>query len=736
MGLFGKDPELVARQTSERSIEAERALAEAVATLALTRTAIAQAEATLAAARGTEEALKKSGDADRRSAAAAQRKTAESELREVQHALDSAERAIPRLEANLVKAQTEAQRAKATLEKTVAERAERAARDLALAEANRVKEAERAARELQMSEMRRAAERAAAEERLENEAERARIEAAVHANEAARQGGTSSRSSVSIGEEQPEARAPRFRRTPPEATETPSRPVSSDFFERSIAAAAVGTGWFDAEAIPDPSPNFIYGLLATAWAEKNQLVRIDFMLAAELASALRDNTSYTESQTLFQTLTDRTINSPNRTPRLKKRLIDAVNGLPDGDEPRPLFDRIVSERLGYPVKLHPTNELIEQIYRASFGWGPIEPYMHDPTVTEVMVTRYDGIFIERTIPGQGSELVEESARFESPTVYQRFLERMVEQAGKVLNFEESTSDFTLPDGSRVNVAIAPTAVRAPALTIRRKREKFYTLDELEGLGSFTPEMRSYFQDVNLAGGNIITYGPTGSGKTTLLAALIDDKLPERRLVIVEDTAEINVDLKRHPNSVFMLTNEHRSMRDLVRNALRMRPDHLIVGETRDQTAYDLIQAFNSGQTGSISTVHARDPESALVRLTNLVRESESAPTEEPARRMVAEAIHLLINAARLADGTRRIVSVDEVVELGEGFEFRTQNVFHLQVEGKDPVGRIRVRFVANPSYVMAPALASLFRAAGIDPNKWTGESAQREGRSVEAEVYE
>lgn len=729
MGLFGKDPELEARETAERSADAERALAQGVATAGVIRAALSQAEATLAGAKGMEEAIAKSGDADRKRAASEQRKEAERALADARNELKSVESMLPKLERALADAQARAARAAATAERT---RAEREAKEAAERERRAAKEA--AERDRREAEAARA--RAEAEAEAEREAERERIAAAVHANEAARAAGASVVKSARIAEEQPEARAPRFGRARAKEQTTPERASDPTFVDRVLATTHAGSAWFDPEALPDPTPNFIYGLLSTAWAERNQLVKIDFMLAAELASTLRDNTAYTESQSLFQTLTDRTINTPNRTPRLKKRLIDAINGLPDGDEPRPLFDRVVSERLGYPVKLYPTNELIEQLYRASFGWGPIEPYMRDQTVTEVMVTRHDGIFIERTIPGQGAELIEESARFESPTVYQRFLERMVEQAGKTLNFEESTADFTLPDGSRVNVAIAPTAVRAPALTIRRKREKFYTLDELEGLGSFTPEMKAFFQDVNRAGGNMITYGPTGSGKTTLLAALIDDKLPERRLVIVEDTPEINVDLRRHPNTVFMLTNEHRAMRDLVRNALRMRPDHLIVGETRDQTAYDLIQAFNSGQTGSISTVHARDAESALVRLTNLVRESEAAPTEEPARRMVAEAIHLLVNAARLADGTRRIVSVDEVLELGGGFEFRVQNVFRLGVEGKDPVGRIRVRFVQNPDYVMAPSLAALFRAAGLDPDRWTGERARAAGKKVSSEAYE
>ena len=523
-----------------------------------------------------------------------------------------------------------------------------------------------------------------------------------------------------------------FRRSK-EADAAATLDLSQSHYAELVELAKAGSGVFDPDRIPQKTPNFLYILLAAPWAESNQLFRVDYVVSAELASRLHDDDRYTPVRDDFERLADRTIDSPNRGARLRKMVIDAITGLPDGSDQRSLLATIMSERMGYSVVLRPTAELVETIYRNAFGWGPLEGLMYRSDITEIMVDRYDAIFSERTIPGEGSRLIQEPLRFEGAAIFARFIDRMVEQAGKSLNFEEPTVDMNLPDGSRVNATISPVS-QTPSLTIRRKREEFYSLDELETFGSFDAEMHAFLHEANLVGANMMTYGPTGSGKTTLLTALLDDKDLNHRLVIVEDTPEINVELSRHPNTVWMLTNQHRDMRDLVRNALRMRPDHLIVGETRDSTAYDLVQAFNSGQLGSISTIHARDPESALVRLTNLVRQAEAAPTEQPARRMVAEAIHLLVHAARLGDGSRRITRIDEVLTLDSDFNFRVQNIFQLIREEVAADGRIPVRFEQNPDYVMHPSLTTLFGSAGLDPDRWTGVRARAAGLRPQTEL--
>lgn len=492
-------------------------------------------------------------------------------------------------------------------------------------------------------------------------------------------------------------------------------------------SANAGDGWWEPTKLPEITPNFLYGLLAPVWAEQNQLVRTDYQLAARLASALQENLLYNEDQTAYTVLVDRTIDTPLRGARLRKMLIDCVNGLPDGDERSSLFNSLAAEEVGHQVQMRPTTELINDLFRHAYGWGPLEELMEDQTITEIMVDRHDLVFVERTTE-QGAQLVRESRHFESPLVLRRFVERMVEQTkDKSINFRNPTVDMSLPDGSRVNTTIPPIT-RWPTITIRRKRERFYNLDELQAKGSFDPVVHEFLHEANLAGVNLMTYGPTGSGKTTLLTALLDDKPIQKRLVICEDTAEINIEIERHPNTIWMLANDHRDIRALVRNALRMRPDHLIVGETRDATAYDLIQAFNTGQSGSMSTLHARDPESALVRLTNLVRMAEGSPSEEPARRMVSDAIQLLIFAARLPDGTRRLMSIDEVMDIGENFNFRHQNIFRLQQSGRDERGMIRASWILNPDYVMGPTMAKLFVDSDYDPQRWTGEAARAAGK--------
>jgi Flp pilus assembly CpaF family ATPase len=519
-------------------------------------------------------------------------------------------------------------------------------------------------------------------------------------------------------------------------TAAPTPPTAGpEMVAPPIADSTVPTpGFYDLDRIPELQPDFLYGLLASAWAESNQLVHIDHAIAAQLSSKMRDDKRYIDDQETFDQLIDRTYDSPNRGRRLRKMVVDAVNGLPDSTE-LSLLDEIVKLRIGHEVRLRPTAELIEQIYRLSFGWGPLEPYMEGDTITEIMVDRFDSIFVERTIPGSGSRLVHETAAFESAGHLERFIHVINQQSPAVaINFQNPTIDMSLPDGSRVNMTIPPIT-RSPTITIRRKRERFYDLDELQSFGSFSPEMREFLHQANLAGANLMTYGPTGSGKTTLLTALLDDKPTEKRLVIIEDTPEINLSLERHPNIVWLLTNAQRSTRDLVRNALRMRPDHLIVGETRDATAYDLIQAFNTGQAGSASTLHARDARSALTRLTNLVRQAESAPGEEPARRMVADAVHLLVNAARLGDGNRRVMSIEEVRELDAGFNFQFSTVFEAILEGRNPQGHLAVRFRLNPNYVMGPEMSRLFLEQDLDPDRWTGPEARAAGLSPKAGGY-
>jgi pilus assembly protein CpaF len=506
--------------------------------------------------------------------------------------------------------------------------------------------------------------------------------------------------------------------------------------------AASGDGVVELYVGPEAAPDFLYSLIAPAWAERNQLVPTDFEYAAALASRMADS-KVVEPREAFERLVDRGNRDPRRTARLKKLLADAVNGTPDDPAIPSIAAIVASEMTNRPaaeIELRPTDELIDRLYANAYGWGPVEPYLSDPTVTEIMVNESDTIIVERTIdrptPDGRIEKVavrtKEPVRFGSPDVYRRYVEKMAQTAKVPVNFENPTVDFTLPGGQRVNITIPPIT-REPSITIRVFKERLYSIDDLMRFGSLSGEMRRFIAEATKAGANMIAYGPTGSGKTTLIGALIAEKEPAARLVIIEDTREIAVDVSRHENVVRAITSDHRDLRSLVRNALRQAPEHLIVGETRDATAFDLVQSFITGQRGSLSTIHANGPENALRRLTNMLRQDPAAPTEEPARQMVSDAIHLLVWMDRVVDGTRRVVSIDEVRPLGPKGEFETVNIFRMDRVVDPRTGAVRFAFEPDPQYVMGPVIARLFRGADLDPNEWTGWAAREQGLRPEGE---
>jgi pilus assembly protein CpaF len=501
-----------------------------------------------------------------------------------------------------------------------------------------------------------------------------------------------------------------------------------EYAKYSYSRESVVKSEFDPTQHPDRAPNFLYGMVAPAWAEENQIIKINYDLAVEIAGYIvEDAKKFVTTTEQLQELMSRSSPNPHRIRLLKKIINDAINGDPDKSHGPSAIDTLLVNKFGKSVQLRPDSEIIQAIYQHAFGWGPLEAMMADSTVTEIMVTAWDTIFTERT-EGR-AEIVREAATFESPRVYDQFIDNMARDGDVKVNNENPTADLSLPDGSRVNIVIDPV-VKSRALTIRRFKQNRNSLDMLYELGSFDRDMYEFFLDINKAGANIITFGPTGSGKTTLLGALLNDKNPKARLVIVEDTDELFVAKESHPNTIKMLVAERRTMRQLVKNALRMRADHLIVGETRDATAYDLIQAFNTGTTGSMSTIHATSPMSALVRLASMVREIESPPSEASARMMVADAINIIVHAARLSDGNRRIMSITEVLpavteKSGEA-DFHIQPVFSLHHE-RDENDVLQTKFVHNPDYVMGVDLARLFRRVGLDADRWTGANARARG---------
>jgi Flp pilus assembly CpaF family ATPase len=296
--------------------------------------------------------------------------------------------------------------------------------------------------------------------------------------------------------------------------------------------------------------------------------------------------------------------------------------------------------------------------------------------------------------------------------------------GSPIGLENPLVDFTLADGARGNATMWPSSMD-PSISIRRpQQQRIWTLDYYVEIGSMSQDMADFLRDAALSGANLIAYGEVGSGKTTLLSALIDAKPRTKRIVTAEDTYEILIDPDRHPNRVRLVVanskDESVNMRALVRNALRMQPDVLVVGETRDATAYDLLQALSVGSQGSMSTIHANGPRSALDRLSSLVLQSGLGLSELSVRQMVVNAINILVYTRPLPNGVRVIWRIDEVVGFDSEKRFDYRCVFRTTLKTKTSIpGDYDADFQKNPNYRMGNDLRVLFANTGLDPARWS-----------------
>jgi pilus assembly protein CpaF len=309
--------------------------------------------------------------------------------------------------------------------------------------------------------------------------------------------------------------------------------------------------------------------------------------------------------------------------------------------------------------------LATRIAERSFGLGPLDALLDDPAVDEVMVNGPGQVWVER-----GGRIEPTSARFASEADLRHAIERILAPLGRRVDEAEPLVDARLPDGSRVNVVVAPLALDGSILTIRRFRRRGFGPDELVANGTWAAPLRDLLAGAVRARCNILVSGGTGSGKTTTLNALTEFIGDGERIVTVEDAAELRlrhvhvVRLEARPASL-----EGRgevTVRRLVRNALRMRPDRIVVGEVRGAEALDMLSAMSSGHDGSLSTVHAGSPEEALRRVETLALMAGLGLPHEAIREQVAGALHLVVHQARMPDGTRRVVAVSEVVRVAGG----------------------------------------------------------------------
>ena len=316
--------------------------------------------------------------------------------------------------------------------------------------------------------------------------------------------------------------------------------------------------------------------------------------------------------------------------------------------------------------------IVQRIAERALGAGPLERLLRDPEVDEILVSGTEPIWVERD-----GRLAQTDSSFESDDQLRLTIERLLAPAGRRVDEAEPLCDARLPDGSRVNVVLPPLAVDGPALSIRRFRPRGFSPDQLIELGSWSPDLVEILADAIGRRLNILVCGGTGSGKTTTLAAIAGLLGDGERVVTIEDTAELRLDLRHvvrlegRPASI-----EGRgevTIRSLVRNALRMRPDRIIVGEVRGAEALDMLIALSTGHDGSLTTIHAGSPAEALRRLETLALMADVGLPHGAIRAQVAEAIDLVVFQQRDGSGLRRVASVDRV--LAGGREIRTETIY-------------------------------------------------------------
>jgi pilus assembly protein CpaF len=355
------------------------------------------------------------------------------------------------------------------------------------------------------------------------------------------------------------------------------------------------------------------------------------------------------------------------------------------------------------------DQVIGEVLDELFGLGPLEPLMADPTVSDILVNGPDNIYVERR-----GMLERTNARFDDAKHLMRIIDRIVSRVGRRIDESEPMVDARLPDGSRVNAIIPPLALDGPTVSIRR-----FPKDRLDAMGlvsrdSISQPMIDMLHGCVQGKLNVLISGGTGAGKTTLLNILSSFIPSTERIVTIEDAAELQL---RQDHVVRLETRPPNiegkgavPQRQLVINALRMRPDRIVVGEVRGAEAVDMLQAMNTGHDGSLTTIHANSPQDALARVEMLVAMAKLNLPDRAVRWQISSALNVIVQAARLSDGTRRVTSITEVTGM-VGDAIQSQDIFVFERQGMDPKGRVRGRY--RPTGIR-PRFAEKLQAMGIE----------------------
>ncbi len=350
------------------------------------------------------------------------------------------------------------------------------------------------------------------------------------------------------------------------------------------------------------------------------------------------------------------------------------------------LDQVLRERRHEIPRQIPLDLFRQALLDELIGFGPITPLLRSPRISEIMINGPDTIFVESS-----GRLYESGVRFFSNQHLLSIIQRIVEPLGRHVDEASPMVDARLPDGSRVNAIIPPLALRGASVTIRKFADKKLTTDDLVGFGSMTREMALFLEEAVKSRQNILVSGGTGSGKTTLLNVLSLFIPQGERVITIEDSAELKL---THRNLVGLEARPANiegkgkiSIRDLVVNTLRMRPDRIIVGECRGAEALDMLQAMNTGHDGSLTTCHANNPRDALTRLENMVMMAGFDLPSKAIREQIASAVDLVVQQSRLADGARKVVQISEVSGR-EGDVILLQDIFTFEQSGMDQSGQV------------------------------------------------
>jgi pilus assembly protein CpaF len=390
--------------------------------------------------------------------------------------------------------------------------------------------------------------------------------------------------------------------------------------------------------------------------------------------------------------------------------LDRVSSIPK-DRVRAEIGRVVERLLDeerVPMTTAEQTKIVEEVLDEVLGLGPLETLLKEPSISDILVNRYNKVYIERN-----GKLSETTVRFKDDAHLLHIIEKIVSQVGRRIDEAQPIVDARLQDGSRVNAIIPPLALDGPCLSIRRFGRHVITQEEMLEFRTLTPGMLRFLAACVQSKTTILISGGTGSGKTTMLNALSRFIPEEERIITIEDTAELQLQQRhvvkfetRPPN----LNKEGGiNQRQLLRTALRMRPDRIIVGECRGAEALDMLQAMNTGVEGSMSTVHANTPRDAFSRLETMVM---MADLEIPTRvilQQLASAIKMVVQVSRLQDGTRKMISISEVLGVRED-KLQMQEIFTFDRVGVTDAGKVQGRFRATG---VSPKVLERLRVSGI-----------------------